>query len=94
MRLTFSSTHVDTKGGNSAKTGKPWTRREQEAIAETERFRMPVRITLGDQQAPYAPGVYTLDFDASVTVGQWGDLQFARVLSIKPLAETAKRAAA
>lgn len=92
-RITINSTEVQTKQGTSQKTGKPWSRREQAATAETDAFRMPIRLALGDQQAPHAPGTYTIDFDRSITVGPYGDLQFARVLVLKPLAEVAKKAA-
>lgn len=93
MRITITSTAVETKSGTSKKTGKPYTVHEQRATAENSRFRMPVRLTLGDDGKPYPEGQYDVDLDASVKIGQYGDFGWERQLVLVPVAASGKRAA-
>ena len=75
MKITITSTHVEEK---------PWTKgdrsgviRTQEAVAENPYFRNRCRLDLGKEPA-YEPGVYELDLEANVSVGDFGDFKLAR----------------
>lgn len=93
-RIIVTSTEVTLKSGTSNKTGKPYTMRSQHASLDGPRFRMPVELTLGDQQVPHAPGVYAIDFDSSIAVGRFGSLGFERSLTLVKVADLpAKKAA-
>lgn len=85
MRVNVTSEEVETKSGTSKKTGKPYTVHEQKATAENSRFRMPVRLTLGDDGKPYPIGAYDVDFEASVKIGQYGDFGWERQLVLVPV---------
>lgn len=93
-RVIVFDTAVTTKGGTSARTGKPWTIREQIASLDGPRFRVPVRLTLGDQQAAYEPGVYEIDFDKSIAVGRYDDIGFERSLQLVRVGDLPKAKAA
>lgn len=65
IKIEIESAEVKTRSGVAAKTGKPYQMREQKAYAHlTDRDGKPNRypsafvILLGDDQPPYAPGVY------------------------------------
>lgn len=91
MKITIKSTDVHRKDGTSKRTGNPYTLFTQQAEAETPAFRQQLELTLGDDGKAYPVGVYDLDWDASVRVSQYGDLQFNRQLVLVP--RTAAKAA-
>lgn len=84
MRITISSVEVETKSGIAAKSKKPYTIHQQKASAENARFRMPVRLTLPEDEngdpVPHPVGVYEVDFEASVSINQYGDFGWERQL--------------
>ena len=82
MKITISTSHVDEKPWS--KEGRSGVIRTQEAVAENARFRNTVRLDLGKNPA-YAPGVYDLDLEANVSVGDFGDLKLARKPTLKLL---------
>jgi hypothetical protein len=83
MRITIQSEEVQVKEGTSKRTGKPYSIKTQKATAETSEFRMPCRLTLGDDQAAYAPGVYEVDATKALKVNGFGDFELVRVLPLK-----------
>jgi hypothetical protein len=92
MKITIKNADVFTKEGISKKTNKPYTMHTQKATAETDEFRNTVELTLGDDAKPYPVGEYTIDFDRSVQVDQYGNFRFARQLVLVPLRAAAKAA--
>lgn len=68
INIEVKSTEVSTKSGNSARTGKPYSIREQVGVYAFLHDRdgkpnpYPTRITviLRDEQEPYPVGLYTL----------------------------------
>lgn len=67
IKIEVKSAEVVPKNGVSQKTGKPFSIREQEAWGhftdpkgQPHPYPQRVRLTLDDNQPPYAPGVYTL----------------------------------
>lgn len=88
MKVTIKNTHVDEK---------PWTKgdrsgviRTQEAVVECERFRQTIRLDLGKDTPPHAVGEYELDLEANCVVSNFGDLQLARKLTLRPVLSRAK----
>jgi hypothetical protein len=64
---------VTTKSGQG-KNGKPYTIREQNAWLHTGKaYPQEVRIRLGDDGAPFAPGEYELT-DRCFWVDRWGSV--------------------
>ena len=82
--IEVKSAYVNTKSGVSAKSGKPYSIREQEAYAhvygrDCKPAPYPVRVNLSleDDQPPYQPGLYTLS-PVCVYVDRFGSLSLAR----------------
>ncbi|XQA67130.1 hypothetical protein ACM9XC_07290 [Xanthomonas sacchari] len=75
MKITITSTTVTEK--HWEKGGRSGIIRTQQATAENQHFRQQVRLDLGKEPA-YDPGVYELDLEANVTVGDFGDFKLAR----------------
>jgi hypothetical protein len=90
MRITIDSTHVDEKKWE--KDGRSGVIRTQEATAENKFFRQRVRLDLGKADA-YAVGVYDLDLEANVSVGDFGDLKLARKPKLIRVEESAAKLA-
>lgn len=97
IKIEIKSPEVRTKSGVAAKTGKPYTIREQEGWAFTHgRDRKPnpypvkLSLSLRDEQAPYQPGVYTLD-PASLYTNRFDQLEISPVLV--PVAAATRAAA-
>lgn len=84
MKITITSTDVETKSGKSKRTGNDYTMHTQGGTAENARFRMPCRLTLGDDGKPHPKGVYEIDFEASVKLSPYGDFGFERQLVLVP----------
>lgn len=89
---------VDTKSGTSAKTGKPYSIREQEAWAYTyARDGKPnphpqrIRLTLDDDQAAYPLGNYQID-PASIYVDRFNQIAIRAVLRPLVAAQAPKAA--
>lgn len=86
IKIEVKTTEVQTKSGTSAKSGKPYSIREQEAWAyTTDREGKPhpypqrIRLTLGDDQQPYPVGLHTLG-PASFYVDRFSGLALGPVL--------------
>lgn len=98
IKVEVQSAEVISKSGTSAKTGKPYSIREQAAYAylydrngNAEPHPRPIRIGLDDGQNPYSPGNYLLTPE-SIFVGGFGELKFGRV-KLRPLANAAQKVA-
>jgi len=86
MKIIVRSDLVNTREGNSSRTGKAYKMRTQGgAIDNGADFPHPIRIPLDDQQPPYPPGEYVLT-DDSFTVGEYGDPQISRFFKLLRLA--------
>lgn len=95
MKITIATDHVNEKPWN--KNGRSGVIRTQDAQAETKKFRQSVRLDLGSGEA-YKPGVYELDVEDNMQVGEFGDLKFARrptmkLIEAKPAPVAARPAA-
>ena len=78
LRVEITTVLVDVKNGTSAKTGKPYSIREQEGwMFCYDRNGHPyphpqkVKLTLDDDQQPYQPGNYLL-CPSSIYVDRFG----------------------
>ncbi len=80
MQITITSSHVDEK--KWTKGERSGVIRTQEAMAETPRFRQTIRLDLGTND-PHPVGLYTLDLEQAVSVGDFGDLKIARRLPLE-----------
>lgn len=97
LKVEVSTTMVDVKNGTSAKTGKPYSIREQEAWAycydkEGKPYPHPskIRVTLDDDQQAYPLGNYIID-PSSIYVDRFG--QVAIRCKLRPSVASAQRAA-
>lgn len=82
IKIEIKDATVSTRSGN--KNGRDWSMRSQEAWAHTVNragnlnpYPEKLSITLEDDQAPYAPGIYQL-MPASLYVGDFGSLRLGR----------------
>lgn len=99
LNIQVETTIVDTKTGTSAKTGKPYCIREQEAwMYGYDRDGKPhphpqrIRLTLDDDQVPYAVGKYTL-CPSSIYVDRFNQIAIrARLRPVQPALNSAKAA--
>lgn len=98
IKIEVSTTVYEQKQGVSARTGKPYSIRVQEAwayLADRDGKPLPypsgIRITLGDGEAPYEPGMYQLH-PSSIYVGDFSQLNIRARL--RPLAAPAVSKAA
>lgn len=85
MRITIRNPELQIKSGTSAKTGKPYEMRWQEAVAENDHFRMPCRIPLDKEQQPWPAGEYEFDFEANVKIDEYGEWRIARSIKLLPI---------
>lgn len=98
IKIEFKDNISKTKSGVSARTGKPYSIREQEGWAYTfdrqgkpHPYPQKCSITLPDEmQDAYPAGVYTLS-PASIYLNRFGQLELAPALV--PVAAAAKVAA-
>jgi len=101
IKIEVESTEIKTKSGQSAKTGKNYSIREQDAWAfladpdgKPQKHPVAMKITLEDNQAPYPVGAYVLQA-SSVYVADFGRLSIGRVrMNPIPAAAAPVRAAA
>ena len=93
QKIEILSAEVRTKEGVSAKSGKAYVMREQDAALHDTDSKYPreCKWPLGRDAKPYAPGMYVVG--NPLTVGDFGSLQRSRDLVLLPL-ETAKAPAA
>lgn len=87
IKVQVESATFEVKSGIAAKTGKPYNIREQEAWAfcygrDGTPYPHPqkIKLTLGDDQAPYPVGAYTLD-PASLYVDKFSQLAVRAALN-------------
>lgn len=80
MKITITSTLVNEK--QWAKEGRSGVIRTQEGMAENARFRGTCRLDLGKDDA-YPTGIYELDFEQNVSLGDFGDFKLARKPTLK-----------
>ncbi len=97
LKISISTTTIQTKSGVSNKTGKPYEIREQPAwifLIDDHGKQQPYPVTfmilLERDQAPYALGDYILH-PSSIQSGRFGSLQIRPVL--RPAPALAKAAA-
>lgn len=97
IKIEIDNPEVRTKSGVSARTGKPYTIREQKGYAylcdregKPNKHPSTLVITLGDDQPPYAPGFYTLS-PSSFYTDRFDNLALSPVLV--PVAQQVKAAA-
>lgn len=92
LTITVKNQHVNKRSGTSAK-GRDYTIYTQEAMAECDRFRQVIKLTLDDEGTPVPNGVYHVNFDACLEVTQYGELRFGRQLALTSIdAKPAKAA--
>ncbi len=96
LKIEVQAAEVNVKQGTSVKTGKPYSIREQDAWAycydqqgRPHPHPMRMRVTLEDNQQPYAPGIYTLAPE-SLYVDKFG--QLAIRAKLRPAVAAAKAA--
>jgi hypothetical protein len=97
LKLEVRSGEVSLKQGTSAKTGKPYSIREQvawcffvDAQGVLEPYPSRVLLTIEDNEQPYPPGIYELS-PSSFSLGKFGSI-FCRP-KLMPFAANVKRAA-
>lgn len=74
IRIQVKDTAVSERRGNAKRTNKPYVMRTQSAWVDLGKaFPVEVRVTLGDDQAPFPVGDYTLATQCFHT-NQWGEL--------------------
>jgi len=88
MKIVIDSDLVITRSGVSSRTDKPYTMREQRMRVMSDYLRGPAVINLAENQQPYPPGEYDIDLEQSVSIGNFGSIQFVRDLVIKPLSSS------
>jgi len=96
LKVQVETTVFDLKQGTSAKTGKPYSIREQEAWmfgygrdGKPQPHPQKIKLTLDDDQNPYEVGTYQID-PASLYVDRFG--QVAIRVRLRAIAQAAKAA--
>jgi len=96
LKVQVETTVFDLKQGTSAKTGKPYSIREQEAWmfgygrdGKPQPHPQKIKLTLDDDQNPYEVGTYQID-PASLYVDRFG--QVAIRVRLRAIAQSAKAA--
>ena len=86
IKIEIETAETKTKSGVSARTGKPYSMREQRGYAYTvdqagkpQRYPSTLVLTLKDEQLPYQPGFYTLA-PASLYTNKFDQLEISPVL--------------
>lgn len=99
IKIEISSTEVLIKSGVAAKSGKPYTIREQEAYAHTvsqdgspQRYPSRIKVMLKDNQPPYPAGMYTVAPE-SFFVDRFDSLDLGLILKPLPAAAVQPKAA-
>lgn len=96
FKVQVETTVFDLKQGTSAKTGKPYSIREQEAWmygfgrdGKQHPHPQKIKLTLDDDQQPYPVGTYQID-PASLYVDRFG--QVAIRVRLRSVVQQAKAA--
>lgn len=99
LKIEIKDSNVHVKSGVSAKTGKPYNIREQEAYAHVfakdgKLAAYPVRINLSlpDEGPGYNPGTYQLD-PSCIYVDRFGSLAISRPRLLPLVSNVAAKAA-
>lgn len=100
LKVQIESTFIKPKNGTSAKTGKPYSIREQEAWAvcygkDGKPYPHPQRVVLtldDDQPEAYPIGAYILD-PASIYIDRFGQFAIRARLRPAPVAAQVNKAA-
>lgn len=99
LKIEVKGTEVETRNGVSARTGKPYSIRSQNAYAHTMEsngnprpFPDRISLNLDDDQHPYAAGMYLLD-DRSIYVGDFGRLTLGRPVLVSVTPKSVQQAA-
>ena len=86
INIEIKSPEVKTKSGIAAKSGKPYSIREQEGWAFTfdrngkpNPYPVKLSLSLRDEQPPYQPGVYTI-CPSSLYTNRFDQLEISPVL--------------
>lgn len=76
LSVEVHSAEVQVKSGTSRRTGNPYSIKEQTGYIRIGDAPYPekMKLTLGDDEPPYQPGIYELNSD-SFFIGNFGDLQ-------------------
>lgn len=97
IKVQVETIEFDAKSGTSAKTGKPYNIREQEAWAffigrdgKPNTHPQRIKVTLDDDAAPYECGMYQLD-PSSLYADKWGQVSIRARL--RPLVQAAQKVA-
>lgn len=100
LKIEVQTSMVDSKTGVSAKTGRPYNIREQEAWmygydkeGKPHPHPQRIRLTLDDDQQPYQPGNYILD-PASIYVDRFNQVAIRAKLRVPATAAPAQPKAA
>lgn len=96
LKVQVETAVFDLKQGTSAKTGKPYSIREQEAWlfgygrdGKPQPHPQKIKLTLDDDQQPYEIGMYQID-PSSLYVDRFG--QVAIRVRLRAIAQAAKAA--
>lgn len=74
LKILVKDATVSTQSGTAKRTGKPYSMRSQSAWVEMGKpFPVEVKVTLGDDQLPFALGEYTLSSQC-FRVNQYNEL--------------------
>mgnify|MGYP003378260493 CR=1 FL=1 len=86
IKIEIETADTKTKSGVSARTGKPYSMREQRGYAYTvdqngkpNKYPSTLTLTLRDEQAAYQPGLYTLA-PGSLYTNKFDQLEISPVL--------------
>lgn len=80
MKIIVESEIVSTRSGVSQRTNKPYTMREQKALLKGDRLAGEISLQLADDQSPYPVGEYDIDFERSVGLSRFGQLEIRAVV--------------
>jgi hypothetical protein len=98
IKIEIESAEVVIKSGIAAKTGKPYSIREQKGWAyllaadgKPQRHPVTFKVSLRDDQNPYAPGNYTLSL-SSIYTNKFDQFEVSPMLVAAPVAVAVKAA--
>lgn len=99
IRIEIKSANVVPKSGIAAKTGKPYSMREQFGYAYTydksgvlNEYPVKFTLTLNDGQEPYAPGDYVLAPE-SIYTNRFGQFEIFTILKPATQVQAVKKVA-
>lgn len=93
--IEIEKPEVAVKSGTSARTGKPYSIREQKGYVQIpgQKYPQPIRFALDDDAQPYQAGRYNID-PSSFYVGRFEDLNLRlRLCPVVASAQPAQRQA-